>query len=232
VRQRVVVVAEALAAIVVAALVGIVAARLALGYWPDVGAAVAGTSSAPRFPNVRVVEAVAVIVAVSPHLIRPLRMFGRWIIVLGTVGAVVVGGGTPFGTVAAILIGLAGAAAINLAFGTSAGRPGIADVRAGLAQLGVRAGELQAAERQVAGVFHVRGVDDEGRPLLVKVYGRDATDTQLVSKLWRSVWYRGGGAALGLGRLQSAEHEAFVTLLAAGSDDDRRVVRDFRRLAL
>jgi uncharacterized membrane protein YbhN (UPF0104 family) len=212
--RRLVAVGEALAAVAVAALVGLVAARLTLGEWPDAGAALVGTSGSPQFPNVRVAEATAVILAISPHLVRPLRRFGRWVVILGTVGAAVVGGATPIGTVAAVLIGVVAAAAVNLALGTSAGRPGLGDVRAGLAQLGVRAGVLEAAERQVAGVFHVRGVDEQGRPLLVKVYGRDASDTQLVSKLWRSVWYRGEGPAIGLGRLQSAEHEAFVTLLA------------------
>ena len=83
-----------------------------------------------------------------------------------------------------------------------------------LRQLGVDARQLEEAERQVAGVFHVRGVDDAGRPLLVKVYGRDAYDTQLVSRLWRRVWYRSEGPAIRLSRLHAAEHEAFVTLLA------------------
>ena len=69
-------------------------------------------------------------------------------------------------------------------------------------------------ERQVSGVFHVRGVDDEGRPLLVKVYGRDAYDTQVIATLWRTIWYRGSTLTWGRGRLHSAEREAFVTLLA------------------
>ncbi len=212
--RRFVAVGEALAAAVLAVLVGLVSARLTLGSWPDLSAAIAGTSGSPRFPNVRVAEATAVIVAVSPHLVRPLRRVGRWVVVLGIVGAAVVGGAMPFGTVAAALIGVAAAAAVNLALGTSAGRPGLDDVRAGLAQLGVRVRELVAVERQVAGVFHVAGLDAQGRSLLVKVYGRDASDTQFVAKLWRSVWYRGAGPAIGLGRLQLAEHEAFVTLLA------------------
>ena len=69
-------------------------------------------------------------------------------------------------------------------------------------------------ERQVSGVFHVRGVDDDGRPLLVKVYGRDAYDTQVVATLWRTIWYRGSALTSGRSRLHSAEREAFVTLLA------------------
>src|SRR5262249_27443874 len=62
--------------------------------------------------------------------------------------------------------------------------------------------------------FHVRGADDEGRPLLVKVYGRDAYDTQLVARLWRRLSYRGAALPIRLSRLQAAEHEAFITLLA------------------
>jgi uncharacterized membrane protein YbhN (UPF0104 family) len=214
VRGRLAVVAQALASLVLAAAVALVAARLAIGAWPDLVGALLGTDDSPRFPSVRVAEATAVIVTVSPHLTRPLRRFGRWIVLLGTVGAAIVGGSTPFGTLAAVLIAIVAAAAIRLASGTSAGRPGLDDVAAGLAQLGVHADRLQDAERQVAGVFHVRCVGDGGAPLLVKVYGRDAYDTQLVAKLWRSIWYRGGSTPLGVGRLAAAEHEAFVTLLA------------------
>jgi uncharacterized membrane protein YbhN (UPF0104 family) len=213
-RRRFVVVAQALASLAVALAVAVCAARLALGTWPDVGAALFGTAEAPRFPAVRVAEATAVLVTFSPHLVRPLRRAGAWILLLGTIGAAVGGDGTPLGTLAAVLIAVAAAAAVRLAFGTSAGRPGLGDVAADLAELGVHAERLLEAERQVAGVFHVRCVDGQGRPLLVKVYGRDAYDTQVVARLWRGIWYRGGGTAVGLGRLSAAEHEAFVTLLA------------------
>jgi uncharacterized protein (TIRG00374 family) len=247
VRRRLTVVAQALAALVVAAAVALVGARLAIGAWPDLAGALFGTADSPEFPSVRVAEATAVIVTVSPHLTRPLRRFGRWIVVLGAASAPIVGGVTPVGALAAVLVAVVAAAAVRLASGTSAGRPGLADVAAGLAQLGVQADRLQDAERQVAGVFHVRCVDHEERPLLVKVYGRDAYDTQLVAKLWRSIWYRGAGGALGVGRLAAAEHEAFVTLLArnaglatrevvtaaATSDDDALIVLrgDARSLA-
>ena len=227
-------VAQAVGSLVLAAVLGIAVVRLAVGSWPDISDAVIGTAAAPRFPNVRLAEATAVIVAVSPHLARPWRRLGRWVVALGVVGCMIVAGSTPLGTVAALLIGVAAAAAARLAGGTSAGRPGLDEVEAALSQLGVAATGLEIAEQQVAGVFHVRGLDDAGRPLLVKVYGRDAHDNQLVSALWRSVWYRGGGMPLRLGRLQAAEHEAFVTLLAGargprhaggrdrGCDDRRR----------
>jgi glycosyltransferase 2 family protein len=116
--------------------------------------------------------------------------------------------------VEAFLLAVAAATTLRLAFGTSIGRPGLEDVRAALAELGVNATELENAERQVAGVYHLRGIDGEGRRLLVKLYGRGAYDTQLLARTWRRLWYRGGGRAIGTGRLESAEHEAFVTLLA------------------
>jgi uncharacterized protein (TIRG00374 family) len=48
----------------------------------------------------------------------------------------------------------------------------------------------------------------------VKVYGRDAQDTQLLTTTWRTIWYREAGSPTSFGRLQQAEHEAFLTLLA------------------
>jgi uncharacterized protein (TIRG00374 family) len=210
-RRRLVVVAQAVAALVLGAIVAILACRIATGSWPELGDAVFGTSAAPRFPASRVAEATAVIVTLSPHLARPWRAVGRWLLIPGIVGACVVG--TPLGVFAATMIAVAAAALVRLASGTSLGRPGLDDVAAGLSQLGIRPLKLEEAERQVAGVFHVHGLDEQGRPLLVKVYGRDAYDTQLVARLWRRIWYRGGELPVGLGRLQAAEHEAFVTLL-------------------
>jgi uncharacterized membrane protein YbhN (UPF0104 family) len=214
VARRLVVTLQALGSLVLAVGLAIITARLALGHWPDLGDAIKGGSASPTFPALRVTEAAAVIVAVAPHLVRPMQRTGRWIVGLGFVAALFVSNATPSGNVAAILLALVAAAAVRLAFGTSIGRPGVADVRTALAQLGVSPEWLEAAERQVAGVFTLRGSDGEGRQLLVKVYGRDAYDNRLLAKLWRTLWYRDGGPSLGLSRGQSVEHEAFVTLLA------------------
>jgi glycosyltransferase 2 family protein len=214
VRRRFVVVAQAFASLCVAGLLGLVAVRLAVGAWPDLPDTLLGTAAAPRFPSVRLAEAAAVIVTASPHLVRPWRRVGRWVLGFGVLGTAVAGAGTPLGTVTAVLIGVAAAAVVRLAGGTSGGRPGLDEVGVALAELGVPAGHLEIAAHQAAGVFHVLGADDAGRPLLVKVYGRDAYDTQLVATLWRNAWYRGRGVPLRLSRLEAAEHEAFVTLLA------------------
>ncbi|HEY7693982.1 MAG TPA: lysylphosphatidylglycerol synthase domain-containing protein [Gaiellaceae bacterium] len=211
-RLRLVVVGQAVAAVVLAALLALWSSRLAVGSWPDVFDALFGTGDARPFPATRAAEATAVIVTVSPHLARPVRAFGRWLLLLGLVGVAITV--MPLGLLAAAAVAIVAAAAIRLAWGTSIGRPGLDEVAAGLAQLGIFPRELHEAERQVAGVFHVRGLDDEGRPLIVKVYGRDAYDTQLVARLWRRVWYRGAALPIRLGRIESVEHEAFLTLLA------------------
>ena len=155
------------------------------------------------------------IVTVSPHLVRPLQAFGRRVLALGVVGAAVTAGGTPGGIVAALAVAVVVAAGLRLAWGTSAGRPGLDDVAAGLGELGVVASGLADSPRHVAGVFHVDGRDGAGRPLLIKVYGRDAYDRQLLARAWRRIWYRRPGPSGALGQLEAAEHEAFVTLLAA-----------------
>ena len=216
-RRRLGIVGQALAALALATVIGLVAARLAIGSWPEVASAVTGSSHGPPFPNVRVALASAVVVTVAPYLVRPLRVLGRWILALGVTGAAVISGVTPMGTLTALLIAVAAAAGVRLALGTSIGRPPVSLVAAGLAGLGVAARGLEPAERQVAGVFQVRGTDEAGRALTVKVYGRDAYDTQLVARSWRRLWYQGAGPPIGVGRLQAAEHEAFVTLLAGGA---------------
>jgi uncharacterized protein (TIRG00374 family) len=84
----------------------------------------------------------------------------------------------------------------------------------------------------------------DGAPLLVKVYGRDAYDTQLLEKAWRTVMYSDDGPRARLSRIEAVEHEALVTLLArqagiavpdvvvaaeASTGDALLVLRDTRR---
>ena len=67
---------------------------------------------------------------------------------------------------------------------------------------------------QTAGVATYETTDTAGRPLLVKVYGRDARDSQLVARLWRTAWYRESGPQMATSRLRQVEHEALCALAA------------------
>jgi len=205
---------HAVAAWLLAAVIGIVSARLALGHWPDTGRMIVGRSGG-AFPTARIAEAGAITLTVGAQLVQGLQRAGRWLLGIGFVGGLLLYPAVPSGSLAAILVAVASAASVRLAFGTSVGRPGVGDVVAALNELGVRVVRLESAERQETGVFELDGRDENGAPLLVKVYGRDAYDTQLVTSVWRKLSYGGSGVVPGQTRLQAVQNEALITMFAA-----------------
>jgi uncharacterized membrane protein YbhN (UPF0104 family) len=167
----------------------------------------------PVFPPGVLVLTTAVMSTASPHLGRPFRHLGRWLIVSQFLAAVLLGAALPAGSMAAVATGLLAAAVVHLAVGSPGGRPTASRIRLALAELGVRVDTLAEASMQPEGVVLFEGTDDAG-PLLVKVYGRDAWDAQLLANVWRLAWYRGLERTARLSRLELVEHEGFVTLLA------------------
>jgi glycosyltransferase 2 family protein len=129
------------------------------------------------------------------------------------VGVVMLGGAVPSGAVAAVAVGLVAAAVVHLTVGSPGGRPTASRIRIALADLGVRVDTLAPASMQPEGVVLFEGSGDTG-PLLIKVYGRDAWDAQMLANLWRLAWYRGVERTARLSRVELVEHEGFVTLLA------------------
>jgi uncharacterized membrane protein YbhN (UPF0104 family) len=171
------------------------------------------SSSPAIYLATRVAVATAVIVTASPHLSRPLRHLGRWIIALGILSGIALGATLPIGAVAGFLIGFAAAALTHLLVGSPGGNLTLEQVADALAELGVEATDLREAVLQPRGVALAFASTPEGRPLMVKVFGRDAWDGQLVAATWSAIWHR-GAKPVGRGRLQQVEHEAFVALLA------------------
>lgn len=212
--RRPAVLVQAVASVALALGITFVSARLAVGSWPDAGDLVRLRVNESTFPVLRMALAAVVVLAIVPHLVRPLQRVVRWVLLLGLVGGVLVEAAAPSGTLAALLVALVSATVVRLAFGTSAGHPETDDVVAALEELGVPVEWLEPADRQPAGVFVARGRATNGDPLLVKVYGRDAYDAQLLEKVWRTALYADDGPRLRLSRLEAVEHEALVTLLA------------------
>ncbi|MFN8019257.1 MAG: lysylphosphatidylglycerol synthase transmembrane domain-containing protein [Acidimicrobiales bacterium] len=163
--------------------------------------------------SLRLALIVATTVVASPHIARPYRTTGRWLVGAAAASVILLAHSSPTGAVIGGLCGAAAASIVHLLFGSSAGRPSTDRVARGLDELGVEVRDLSEAERQPAGVFLLDAVDADGEPLVVKVYGRDAWDSQLLTKAWRALWYR-DAEALTLTRAQQAEHEGFVTLMA------------------
>lgn len=216
-QRRALIAGQAVAAVVLAVAVGAVSARLATSDWPALSTLVFRYADRPELPSLRLCASAAVVVTTSAHLVRPLQRVGHWLLALGAIGAAVAGGGTLRGVVAALLVALVAAACVRLALGTSAGRPSLPDVAAALAELGVSAHGLAIDPRQVAGVLRVNGRDDLERTLTIEVYGRDAYDNQLLARIWRRLVYRAPGPAIGFNRLQLAQQEVFLTLLAGNT---------------
>ncbi|MFN8034432.1 MAG: lysylphosphatidylglycerol synthase transmembrane domain-containing protein [Acidimicrobiia bacterium] len=174
-----------------------------------------GASGPPaQLSPIRLAVGGAAILVAGPQLTRPFRRLGRWLVPLAALSAVLLEIATPAGAIVGLLIATVGAAATRLVFGSTDGRPSLDDVRRALGQLGVEADELAPADRQTSGVFVV-GVRRGDERLRVKMYGRDAYDTQIVAKVWRALWYRNPDTSFSLTRLQQVEHEAFVSLYAA-----------------
>ena len=172
----------------------------------------------PIFPAVAVALVAAVLVTSSPHLGRPARRTGRLLVGGTFLSAIALGGTLPMGAIAAIAIGTAAGTIVHLIFGSPGGRPTAEQVAVALADLGFDTVDVEPARLQTRGVAVMRATTSVGGTLLVKIYGRDAWDGQLLSTIWTTLWYRDEAPTLTFSRLQQVEHEAFVTLLAERAD--------------
>jgi uncharacterized protein (TIRG00374 family) len=171
------------------------------------------TASPPIYLATRIAVATAIIVTASPNLARPVRVIGRWLIGIGAVAAVALGAALPIGIAAGFLIGFIAAAAVHLLVGSPGGRLTLDQVTEALKELGVEATATADAPLQPRGVALTLASTPTGQPLLVKLFGRDAWDGQLVSAAWYAIWHR-GAKSVGAGRLEQVEHEAFLTVAA------------------
>jgi uncharacterized membrane protein YbhN (UPF0104 family) len=167
----------------------------------------------PSFPPGSITIAAAALATASPHLSRPFRHFGRWLLAAQFVGVLFLGVARLGGATVGIFVGLLAAALVHLVVGSPGGRPTRSRIELALADLGLEAVSLAPATMQAEGVLRFEGRDHAG-PIEVKVYGRDAWDAQLLANAWRLAWYRGSERTARLSRLELVEHEGFVTLLA------------------
>jgi uncharacterized protein (TIRG00374 family) len=103
---------------------------------------------------------------------------------------------------------------ILLIFGSPRGYPDMASIVTALSDLGLQVTDLALVPDQSWGVRTLTGSLDDGTSVKVLAYGRDASDSQMMAKGWRSVWYREGGDAISFSRLQLVEHQALAMLMA------------------
>jgi uncharacterized membrane protein YbhN (UPF0104 family) len=178
-----------------------------------------GLGAGQEFAPPLVAATFAGAVLVIRTLAVPVRAW-CWAAVLAGTGAQVVAAGlVPAGAVAAAGLGTLTGALMQLAFGTSYG--GIAPVNVAhlVGQLGVTARDVcPEPYAPTWGVARFTAVDGEGCPLDIDIYGRDAPEGQLLSRLWRFVWIRNSTLDLRLRRADHAGHAAGLMLWARALD--------------
>ncbi len=182
-------------------------------YLPELGLA----EPISQFPIYRVATVTALLRVVNPHLTRPMRRVGWTMIGLAAISGVGLGFGLPSSAFGAIGLGVAAAGVVLLVFGSPRGYPDMTSIEEALGTLGVPVSNVQLDDDQSWGVRRLIGDSDEYGRVEVKAYGRDATDSQLFARTWRYIWYRDTESSLALTRMQSVEHEALVTMMAARS---------------
>ena len=175
------------------------------------------------YPDLRLALSTAVLVVVGPELVRPVRLFAIWLVPIAAIGAIAFAAALPSSVLAALALGLASAALVRLVFGTAAGVPPTVDVKAALGSLGVEVADLRPSLQQHIGAAEYVGHDAAGRPLKVRLLGRDAQDTQWLARRWRALAYRDPPRSVAVGRLEQVEHEALATLMAAQAGVDAPV---------
>ena len=172
-----------------------------------------------RFPVLQVALFMAVATASLPYLARGLQRLIEIFIALVALACAVGGHGLPLNVLGSLAIGWGATAVVRLVFGSPLGLPSIDDVYALLGDFGIRPGTVRPSERQVWGVAKFEGTVP-GQPhepderIGIAVYGRDAADARLLTKVGRFLFYRDSGPSLTLTRLQQVEHEAYLTLRA------------------
>ena len=170
-----------------------------------------------RFPVLQIALFMAVTTAALPYLARGVQRLIESFIALVALASAVGGHGLPLNVLGSLAIGWGAATLVRVIFGSPLGLPSAADVQRLLEELGIRAGHVRPAPRQVWGVarYQASDADPPSQRIGIEVYGRDAADAKLLTKTARFLFYRDSGPSLTITRLQQVEHEAYVTLRAA-----------------
>jgi uncharacterized membrane protein YbhN (UPF0104 family) len=165
------------------------------------------------FPVVWIAVTTAVVLAMIPYVSRWLQLSSKCALALACLAGSVHGAGMPVAILASLAIGWGSTAAIRLIFGSPVGLPSVAEVLSLLEDLDIAASAITPYPRQEWGVGRFTGRVGSDT-LDVSVYGRDASDAQLLAKTFRFLLYRDSGPTLSLTRRQQVEHVALLTMTA------------------
>ncbi len=211
-RQRLLL--DYLLAAAAALLLSLLTYRIVVGAWPGDAGDFVLAEPHPSSIVLLMAVAVAITVTASPHLTHALRLFGRGTIALGAIAGVGLGIALPSGAALSICAGITAGVIAHLVLGTPSGHPTIEQVLDSLADIGISAEEAEFDPVQRPGVTLVRARAMDGEELIVKVYGRDAWDGQVVGSIWTGLTKRGAGRLDVRTRASRVEHEALAAMMA------------------
>ncbi|MFW2382913.1 MAG: lysylphosphatidylglycerol synthase transmembrane domain-containing protein [Acidimicrobiales bacterium] len=184
------------------------------GQWPELIPEIAGRDGAESFPVLRLTLAFALVSVAGPYLSLPMRKVGRRLLAVMIVAAVMLSYGTISAVVSGVALGVGSASIVRLLFGSGVGIPSKDRVAAALSRSGIDVVSLSYLDPQPVGTTLMRAQLGSDRSALVKVYGRDASDAALASRLWRKMWYTDLDRSLTATGLQQVEHESLMLLEA------------------
>lgn len=164
-------------------------------------------------PLVRLTLVVTVFAVAAPHVVRPLRYTGHVVTGVLAVVTLALGGTNLNGVLTALLVAWIAAASVHLVFGSPGGVPSVERVQATLDELETGITGVLPLPRRRDGVARFLGESSAG-PVSIEVFGRDAWNGQLGAAVSRWLTMRGPGAHLAVTRIQQAEHEALMALVA------------------
>jgi len=166
------------------------------------------------FPVPSLSLTVAVILAVLPYLSRYLQRTFEAFIVIAVITELMKGFGLPAALLASIVVAWGATAVTHLIFGSPTGVPDAEEVSGALGSLGIWATEIAPMPHQQWGLARFQAKGADGSSLRISLYGRDARDSQLLSKIYRTIWLRNDVGPFVITRAQQIDHECFLTLLA------------------
>jgi uncharacterized membrane protein YbhN (UPF0104 family) len=182
------------------------------GEVPTLTDSIGAVDGSTGFPSLALAAGAASVAVASPYLVRPLRRFGRLLVVSASIAALVLGATQPGGALCALAIGWAAGAIVHLVFGSPSGVLTLHDLSDALRSIGVDAEPTEIDVR--AGVMVASALASEHRQLDVRVHGRDSWDSQFFVKTWRLLFYRTGGRNVTVNRRHQIEHQAYLSLYA------------------
>ena len=164
------------------------------------------------FPSLALAVGAAAITVANPYFVGPLRKFGRWLIGVAWLSALILAVAPRVRRCARWRsAGLRGRSS------TWCSDPLMRRLHSPISKHRCdRSASTPRRRPSTArnGATLATARTPDGREVDVQVHGRDSWDSQFFVKFWRLVFYRSGGRNVTVNRRRQVEHQAYLTLFA------------------